>query len=65
MNAERSIRRAALLVELGLLVQVGATFHWTPGAFIVTAAVGAPLVLAGIAQFLVAVVRVMKSKGAL
>ena len=59
------MKRAALLVGAGLVVQLGAAVHWTPGAFIVAAAVGVPLVLAGGLQFLVAVIGIMKSKGAL
>jgi hypothetical protein len=65
MNMERSMRRAAVLAAAGLAVQLGAAVHWTPGAFIVAAAVGVPLVLAGSLQFVVAVIRIMKSKGAL
>jgi hypothetical protein len=59
------MRRAALLAGAGICVQLGAAVHWTPGAFIIAAAVGVPLVLAGSLQFLVAVIRIMKSKGAL
>jgi len=65
MNTDRSLRRAALLVGSGLAVQLGAGIHWTPGAFIVAAAVGVPLVLVGGIQFAVVVFRIMKDKGAL
>lgn len=61
----RSLRQAAVLVGLGLLVQLGAALHWTPGAFIISAMVGVPLVVVGGLRFLTTVVRVMKSKGAL
>jgi len=65
MSTDRSLRRAALLIGSGLAVQLGAAVHWTPGAFIVAAAVGVPLVLAGGVQFAVVVFRIMKDKGAL
>ena len=70
MTAERSdvarkIRRAAVLVGLGLALQLGAAFHWTPATFILSATIGAPLVLLGGALFLAAVWRHMRDKGAL
>jgi len=65
MSTERSLKRAALLVGAGLAVQLGAAVHWTPGAFIVAAAVGAPLVIAGGVLFAAVVVGIMKNKGAL
>ena len=70
MTAERSdvarkIRRAALIAGLGLAVQLGAAFHWTPATFILSATIGAPLVLVGGALFLAAVWRNMRDKGAL
>jgi hypothetical protein len=46
-------------------VQLGASFYWTPGSFVLSAVVGIPLVLAGGVQFVIAVVRVMREKGAL
>jgi hypothetical protein len=36
-----------LLVLAGLLVQIAASFLWSPGAFMVAVGVGIPLVLAG------------------
>jgi hypothetical protein len=60
----RRIRRAAVVVGLGLAVQLAAAVHWTPAMFIVAAAVGAPLVLAGGVMFLVAVWRNMRDRGA-
>ena len=70
MTAERSavarkIRRAALIAGLGLAVQLGAAFHWTPATFILSATIGAPLVLVGGVLFLAAVWRNMRDKGAL
>ncbi len=61
----RKIRRAALLGGLGLAVQLGAAFHWTPATFILSATIGAPLVLVGGALFLAAVWRNVRDKGAL
>jgi len=59
------IRRAAVVAGLGLAVQLGAAFHWTPASFVVSASVGIPLVLAGGVLFLRAVWRHMRDKGAL
>ena len=59
------MRRAAVLSGLGLLVQLAASFYWTPLTFILSAAIGLPLVGLGALAFLRAVVRIMKDKGAL
>jgi len=59
------MRRAAVVAGAGLLVQLGASFYWTPLTFIASAAVGLPLVGVGGLLFLRAVVRIMKEKGAL
>ena len=59
------IRRAAVVAGLGLAVQLGAAFHWTPASFVVSASVGIPLVLAGGGLFLRAVWSHMRDKGAL
>ncbi len=61
----RKIRRAAILGGVGLALQLGAAFHWTPATFILSAALGVPLVLAGGILFLAAVWRNMRDKGAL
>ena len=61
----RSMRRAAVVAGLGLLVQLAASFYWTPLTFIASAAIGLPLVGVGALLFLKAVVRVMIEKGAL
>jgi hypothetical protein len=50
-------RRALVLVVVGLLLQLGATFSWSPATFIVSAAIGLPLVLVGAALFGWAVLR--------
>ena len=44
----RPLRKAALLVASGLFVQLGCALYWSPGTFVVSAAVGAPLVLLGV-----------------
>jgi hypothetical protein len=60
----KKIRRAAVLAGMGLAVQLVAALHWTPATFIISASLGAPLVLAGGVQFLVAVWKNMRDKGA-
>ena len=57
-------RRAAILVGIGLAVQFSAALHWTPATFILSVALGLPLVLAGSLLFLVAVWRNLKDRGA-
>jgi hypothetical protein len=59
------MRRAAALSGLGLLVQLAGAFHWTPLTFVLSAAIGLPLVGLGALGFLRAVVRIMKDRGAL
>jgi hypothetical protein len=59
------IRRAAVVGGLGLVVQIGAAFHWTPATFILSASVGLPLVLLGGALFLRAIWGHMRDKGVL
>jgi hypothetical protein len=59
-----AMRRAAGVAGLGLLVQLAGSFYWTPLTFIVSAAVGLPLVGLGALLFLRAVIRIMKDKGA-
>ena len=61
----RSMRRAAVVAGLGLLVQVAGSFYWTPLTFIASAAIGLPLVGIGALMFLRAVIRIMKERGAL
>ncbi len=61
----RKIRRAAMVGGLGLALQLGAALHWTPATFVLSAAIGVPLVLAGGVLFLSAVWRNMRDKGAL
>ena len=57
MNIEIWGRRALLLVVLGLVLQLVAVFSWTPATFIVSAAVGLPLVLVGAGLFGLAVLK--------
>ena len=61
----RKIRRAAATGGVGLALQLGAALHWTPATFVVSAAIGVPLVLSGGVLFLAAVWRNMRDKGAL
>ena len=65
MTATRAMRRAAALVGAGLAVQVVAAFTWTPGTFVLAAAVGLPLIGAGTIQFIAAVLGILRRKGAL
>ena len=60
----QKIKRAAALSGVGLAIQVVAALHWTPATFIVSAALGVPLVLAGSVLFLSAIWRNLKDKGA-
>ena len=64
-NVAGKIRRAAIVGGLGLAMQLGAAFHWTPATFILSATIGAPLVLGGGVLFLATVWRNMRDKGAL
>jgi len=61
---ERPLKRAAVVAGCGLAAELVAAVHWTPITFILSAAVGAPLVLAGAGLFLHAVWKIMKSRGA-
>ena len=65
MIAGRAMRRAAALVGAGLAVQLVASFNWTPGTFVLAAVFGIPLVAAGTVQFGVAVLAILRRKGAL
>ena len=60
----RRVKWAAALVGLGLALQFGAALHWTPATFVLSAAVGLPLVLVGGVIFLSAVWRNLKIRGA-
>jgi hypothetical protein len=57
-------RRALIMIGAGLLLQLGATFSWSPGTFIVSAAVGLPLVVQGAAIFGWVVLRASLRQGA-
>jgi hypothetical protein len=50
-------RRGLGIVLAGLAIQLGATLSWSPGTFILSAAVGVPLVVAGAGVFGWAVLR--------
>ncbi len=65
MTPTKLIRVAAMLVLLGLLVQLVCTFFWTPGAFVIFASLGLGLILAGAALFFFAVWRVLRQTKAL
>jgi hypothetical protein len=56
-------RRGLALVLLGLLLQLLATFYWSPGTFILSAAIGVPLVLLGAGLFGWAVLRGRRGEG--
>ena len=57
------IKLAAAVTGAGLGIQLVAALHWTPATFIVSAALGVPLVLAGSVLFLAAIWRNLKDKG--
>ncbi|MBC8133281.1 MAG: hypothetical protein H7X95_09905 [Deltaproteobacteria bacterium] len=59
-----SFRRAIAITGLGLLVQLAASFYWTPLTFVLSAGLGLPLVLLGAALFLRTVFRFLKTRGA-
>ena len=44
MPDERLQRRGIRMVVLGLLVQIACSFHWSPGTFVLSSVLGAPLV---------------------
>lgn len=60
----RRVRRAGVVAGLGLALQLAAALYWTPATFILSAAVGVPLVLGGGLMFFAAVWKAMKDKGA-
>ncbi|MDX2021393.1 MAG: hypothetical protein SF187_14220 [Deltaproteobacteria bacterium] len=62
---EKQVRRGLLLTGMGLAIEVGAQFYWTPMTFVVAASVGVPLVLLGAWMFMQAAWRSLKQKGAL
>jgi hypothetical protein len=43
----RAVRRALLLVIVGLGVQLGCAFFWSPATFLLSALLGMPLVILG------------------
>lgn len=61
---ETALRRAAVVTTCGLALELLAAVRWSPATFIVSAALGVPLVLLGGAMFLRAVWRLMKERGA-
>lgn len=65
IDSSSQMRRAALFSGAGLTVQLGASFHWTPATFILSAVVGLPLVAIGALLFTRAVFRIMRNRGAL
>jgi hypothetical protein len=60
----KRVKRAAAIVGIGLALQLAASLHWTPATFILSAAIGLPLVLLGSVLFLAAVWRNLKDRGA-
>ena len=65
MGHEQRIRRAALVVLVGLLVQLASTLYWAPLTFVLFAMLGAPLVLIGVCLYVSAVWRILKERKAL
>ncbi len=65
MSHEKRIRKAALLVLAGLLVQLFTTLFWTPLTFVVFAVVGVPLVLLGVLLYVATLWRILKERKAL
>ena len=67
LRFSRASRRSvgAVVSGVGLLLQLAASFYWTPLTFIASAAIGLPLVGVGALMFLRAALRIMKEKGAL
>ncbi|MES1205562.1 MAG: hypothetical protein ABUS79_06455 [Pseudomonadota bacterium] len=60
----RRIKRAAILVAAGLVVQFATAFHWTPLTFVLSTVLALPLVVLGAFLFLRAVWRNLRDKGA-
>ncbi|MFB1481195.1 hypothetical protein [Corallococcus sp. RDP092CA] len=65
MSHDKRIRVAALVVLAGLLIQLFARLSWTPLTFVVSTAVGVPLVLLGVLLYGVTVWRILKEQKAL
>ncbi|MGE6757976.1 hypothetical protein ACQKGO_08210 [Corallococcus interemptor] len=65
MTHDKRIRVAALFVLAGLLVQLFASLYWTPLTFVISAAVGVPLVLLGVLLYGVTVWKILKEQKAL
>jgi hypothetical protein len=59
----KRIKLAGAVTGVGLATQLVAALHWTPATFIVSAALGVPLVLAGSVLFLATIWRNLKDKG--
>ncbi|NOK23774.1 hypothetical protein [Corallococcus carmarthensis] len=65
MSHDKRIRVAALFVLAGLLIQLFALLYWTPLTFVISTAVGVPLVLLGVLLYGVTVWRILKEQRAL
>lgn len=65
VNEAKTIRRALLLILLGLVIEAFCVRDIKPDTFLVFALVGAPLVLLGIAMYLRLVWRVLRKTGGL
>jgi hypothetical protein len=59
------VRLALVACMAGLAVQLAAALAWSPGAFILFAAVGVPLVLLGVVIYLWTVLVDLRRRGAL
>ncbi len=60
---DRLVRAGLLLVLGGLVVQLVASFFWSPGTFIVSAALGAPAVALGALLMFLGVRRAARTGG--
>lgn len=65
MTHASRLRRAALIVLAGLLIQLGCTLLWSPLSFVLFAAAGVPLVVLGVVLYAAAVLRFLAEKKAL
>lgn len=61
-NDVRAVRRALGLVVVGLSVQLACAFFWSPGAFLLSALLGMPLVVAGVLVAWLARTRSVKAR---
>ena len=61
---EQRVRQGLAFTVMGLAIEVGAQFYWTPMTFVVAVSLGLPLVLLGGGMFMQAAWHSLKQKGA-